>query len=278
MYSYFFFWFSHFWQKPMCASKKRLDGKVTIVTGGASGIGEASARLFATHGARAVVIADIQDALGEQVAASIGMEICTFARCDVTDEGQVEALVRSTVQAHGRLDVMFCNAGIVSPSDQKILDLELSQFDRLMALNVRGVAACVKHAARAMVEGRVRGSILCTGSVAGSCGGVRRTDYCVSKHAVVGLVRSASVQLGAHGIRVNCVSPYAVATRLTSGALGGMSAEEVERYYEPAMVLKGGGMLKAGDVAEAVLFLASDESEFITGHDMVVDGGYLLRR
>ncbi|KAK3406281.1 hypothetical protein EUGRSUZ_K02446 [Eucalyptus grandis] len=239
----------------MSDSKKRLEGKVTVVTGGASGIGEATARLFASHGARAVVIADIQDALGEQVAASIGAEVCTFARCDVTDEDQVEALVRST-----------------------ILDLELSQFDRLMALNVRGVAACVKHAARAMVEGRVRGSILCTGSVSGSCGGVRRTDYHVSKHAVVGLVRSASVQLGAHGIRVNCVSPYALATRLTSASLGGMSAEEVERYYEPAMVLKGGGMLKAGDVAEAVLFLASDESAFITGHDLVVDGGFLLRR
>ncbi|XP_030473465.1 (+)-cis,trans-nepetalactol synthase NEPS1-like [Syzygium oleosum] len=262
----------------MSDSKTRLEGKVTIVTGGASGIGEATARLFAAHGARAVVIADVQDALGEQVAASIGADICTFARCDVTDEDQVEALVRSTVQAHGRVDVMFCNAGMVSPSDQKILDLKLSQFDRLMALNVRGVAACVKHAARAMVEGRVRGSILCTGSVAGSCGGVRRTDYHASKHAVVGLVRSASLQLGAHGIRVNCVSPYAVATRLLSGALGGASAEEVERFYEPSMVLKGGGMLKAGDVAEAVLFLASDESKFITGHDLVVDGGYLLRR
>ncbi|KAI3440628.1 uncharacterized protein J3R85_003401 [Psidium guajava] len=261
----------------MSDSKKKLQGKVTVVTGGASGIGESTARLFASHGARAVIIADVQDTLGEQVAASIGAEICTFARCDVADEDQVEALVRSTVQAHGRLDVMFCNAGVVSPSDQKILDLELSQFDRLLSINVRGVAACVKHAARAMVEGHVRGSILCTGSVSGSCGGVRRADYHVSKHAVVGLVRSASVQLGAHGIRVNCVSPYAVATRLTSGALGGMSEEEVEKYYEPAMALKGGGMLKARDVAEAVLFLASDESEFITGHDLVVDGGYLLR-
>ncbi|KAL3716967.1 hypothetical protein ACJRO7_008531 [Eucalyptus globulus] len=109
---------------------------------------------------------------------------------------------------------MLCNAGMVS--DQNILDLQLSKFDCLMALNVQDVVACVKHAARSVVKGRVGGSIVCAGSVGRDCGG-GRTNYRMLKHAVVGLVRSASVLSGAHGIRANCISPCAVATQLTSG-------------------------------------------------------------
>ncbi|KAH9799222.1 short-chain dehydrogenase reductase 3b [Citrus sinensis] len=206
----------------MCNAKNKLEGKVAIITGGASGIGETTARLFADHGARMIVIADIQDELGRQVATSIGVA-----------------------------------------------------FDRLFAINVRGMAACVKHAARVMVEGGVRGSIVCTASVAGSCGGKRRTDYHMSKHAVIGLVRSASVQLGVHGIRVNCVSPHGLATPLTCHAYG-MPADEVEKLFEPQTPLEG-VVLRAGHVADAVLFLACRDSEFVTGHDLVVDGGFLIR-
>ncbi|KDP31202.1 hypothetical protein JCGZ_11578 [Jatropha curcas] len=152
---------------PPANNNKKLAGKIAIITGGASGIGEATARLFADHGALMVVIADCQDQLGQQVATSIG------------------------------------------------------------AINVRGMAACVKYAARAMIEQRVRGSIVCTGSVAGSKGAMKRTDYVMSKHAVVGLVRSASAQLGVHGIRVNSVSPYGVATPMTVHAYE-KSVEEIE--------------------------------------------------
>ncbi|XVF54255.1 hypothetical protein PTKIN_Ptkin05aG0165700 [Pterospermum kingtungense] len=249
---------------------KKLAGKVAIITGGASGIGEATARLFAAHGARMIIIADIQDQLGQQVATSIGSHNCTYMHCDVTDEEQVQALVQSTVQNYGQLDIMFSNAGILSKSDQTVLDLDFPQFDRLMAINVRGMAACVKHAARAMVERRVRGRIVCTASVAASQGSKRRTDYCMSKHAVLGLVRSASKQLGEHGIRVNCVSPNGLATPMTCDT-NGKSVEEVEEIYEAGRVLKG-AVLRAGHVADAVLFLASGESELITGHDLVVDG------
>ncbi|KAF8005583.1 hypothetical protein BT93_K0010 [Corymbia citriodora subsp. variegata] len=252
----------------------KLQGKVAIVTGGASGIGEAAARLFAAHGARMVVIADVQE-MGREVAASIGLGNCTYMHCDVTDEIQVESLIRSTVDLWGRLDVVFSNVGIVSGCDQPVLDLDLGQFDRVMAVNVRGMAACIKHAARAMVEGRVRGSIVCTSSVTGRIGGARNTDYHVSKHALGGLVRSASVQLGAHGIRVNSVSPYAVATPGLCRMLGVEAEEEAERAYEPYVCLKGGEPMKARHVAEAVLFLASDEAAFVTGHDLVVDGGFL---
>ncbi|KAH7550359.1 hypothetical protein ACOSP7_024378 [Xanthoceras sorbifolium] len=253
----------------------KLRGKVAIITGGASGIGEAAARVFADHGARMVVIADVQDDLGQQVATSIGADKCKYIHCDVTNEDQIKSLVDSTVQNCGQLDVMFSNAGILSSCDQTILDFDLQAFDRLFSINVRGMAASVKHAARAMVELRVRGSIVCTASVTASRGGAKSTDYYMSKHAVLGLVRSASAQLGVHGIRVNCVSPYAVATPGLCGSHS-MEADEVEKVYETHTSLKG-VVLKVQHVADAVLFLASADSEFVTGHDLVVDGGFLSK-
>lgn len=255
------------------ANTKKLSGKVAIVTGGASGIGEATARLFADNGVLMVVIADIQDELGKRVAASIGQNKCSYVHCDVSKEDQVKSLVESTVLKFGRLDIMFSNAGIVTNSDQTVLDLDLLAFDNLFAINVRGMATCVKYAARAMVNDHVRGSIVCTASVAASKGMKRRTDYSMSKHAVLGLVKSASVQLGVHGIRVNCVSPFGVATPMTLQAYE-KSVEEVESMYEENMSLKG-VVLKARNVADAVLFLACDESGLVSGHDLVVDGGYL---
>jgi NAD(P)-dependent dehydrogenase (short-subunit alcohol dehydrogenase family) len=247
----------------------RLQGKVAIVTGGASGIGEATAHLFARHGAR-VVIADIQDDKGQQVAASIGSNRCTYFHCDVADEEQVKSMVDSTVQLYGKLDIMFSNAGVFSRSDQMILDLDLDATDRLFAVNVRGMAACVKHAARAMVGSGVKGSVVCTTSVVACRGSWKYTDYAVSKHAVLGLVRSASRQLGEYGIRVNGVAPSAVATPLLCDGLG-IGAEDVEKFNEPFTCLKGVATVK--HVADAVLFLASSESEFVTGHELTVDGG-----
>ncbi|KAI3686483.1 hypothetical protein L1987_80161 [Smallanthus sonchifolius] len=214
----------------------KLDGKISIITGGASGIGEATARLFANHGAL-VVIADIQDELGQQVANSIGSNRCTYFHCDVADEQQVISAVNFTVKTHGRLDIMFSNAGIVSASNQTVLDLDLTQFDALIGVNARGTAACVKHAARAMVEKRVRGCIICTASAAASRGGSVRTDYVMAKHAVLGLIRSASKQLGMHGIRVNCVSPSAVVTPLSKRSPE--SAKKTMKLYESLTSLKG---------------------------------------
>ncbi|XWS60613.1 hypothetical protein CRYUN_Cryun07bG0050500 [Craigia yunnanensis] len=258
-------------------SNNKLEGKVAIITGGASGIGKATACLFADHSARMVVIADVQDELGQQVAASIGSQKCSYIHCDVTDEEQVKAMVEWTVQNYGQLDIMFSNAGIgrsrKSTSNQAVLDLDLAAFDYLFAVNVRGMAACVKHAARAMIEQRVRGNIICTASVAASIGGDDLTDYYMSKHAVLGLVRSASRQLGVHGIRVNSVSPYAVATPLVCSMMG-MEAHEAEKNFESETKLKG-VVLKVKHVADAVLFLASHDSELVSGHDMVVDAGFL---
>ncbi|KAK3226281.1 hypothetical protein Dsin_006143 [Dipteronia sinensis] len=254
----------------------KLEGKVSIITGGASGIGEATARLFANHGVCMIIIADIQDELGQQVAISIGAHRCNYMHCDVTHQDQVKALVESTVGNFGQLDIMFSNAGIIgSPTThQTVVDLDMSAFDSMFAVNIRGMAACVKHAARAMVEGSVRGSIVCTASVAANHGGKKCNDYYMLKHAVVGLVRSASVQLGMHGIRVNCISPYVLAWPATC-LVNGVGIEELERLYNGNTLLKG-VTLRAKHAADGVLFLASNESELITGHDLVVDGGFQL--
>ncbi|XP_059441027.1 (+)-cis,trans-nepetalactol synthase NEPS1-like [Corylus avellana] len=249
-------------------SKKKLEGKVVIVTRGASGIGEAAERVFANHGARMVVIADIQEELGQRVAESIGLERASYIHYDVIVEEQVKAMVESTVQNHRQLDIMLSNAGVVNRSEQTIVDLDFSDFDCLFAINVRGMAACIKHAARAMVAGHVRGSIVCTASVVSSCGYDRCTDYVMSKHAVVGLVRLASAQLGVHGIRVNCVSPSIMATPMTCRAFG-MDAKQLEETFEPLIHLKG-VVLKTSHVVDALLFLASNDSGFVSGHNLVV--------
>ncbi|KAL6318822.1 hypothetical protein AAG906_001295 [Vitis piasezkii] len=240
--------------------KMKLEGKVAIITGGASGIGEATARRFAEHGARAVVIADIQDEQGQRVAESIGLHRCRYIHCNVTDEQQIKDLVESTVQMYGQLDIMFSNAGI-SGGDQPILDLDLSAYDASSAVNARGMAACVKHAA------------LCTGSILASGGPVKFTDYAMAKSAILGLVKSASRQLGAYGIRVNSVSPGGVATPLLCKTLQ-MGAEELETLLDKYKCLQGKGPMKEKNVADVVSFLASEESAFVTGHDLIVDGGH----
>ncbi|KDP31200.1 hypothetical protein JCGZ_11576 [Jatropha curcas] len=254
------------------SSKNKLQGKVTIVTGGASGIGEATVLLFADHGARAVVIADVQDEKGQKLVESIGSSRSTYIHCDVTDENQVKSLIKTTIDLYGQLDVTFCNAGIINTTPQTVLDFDMAAYEKLFAVNVGGTAASLKHAAMAMVEGGVKkGSIICTASTAANVQGDRCTDYVMSKCAVVGLMKSASVQLGRYGIRVNCVSPGPVATPLLC-KLSGIGMKEVEKAFESSYCL--GGVLKVKHVAEAVLFLACDDSEFVTGHNLVVDGGF----
>nr|QZX44678.1 isopiperitenol dehydrogenase 2 [Mentha longifolia] len=250
---------------------KKLAGKVAIVTGGASGIGEVTARLFAERGARAVVIADMQPEKGGTVAESIGGRRCSYVHCDITDEEQVRSVVDWTAATYGGVDVMFCNAGTVSATAQTVLDLDLAQFDRVMRVNARGTAACVKQAARKMVELGRGGAIICTASATANHAGPNLTDYIMSKRGVLGLVRSASLQLGVHGIRVNSVSPTALATPLTA-TIGLRTAADVESFYGQVTSLKGVA-ITAEHVAEAVAFLASDEAAFVTGHDLAVDGG-----
>nr|CAB3480882.1 unnamed protein product [Digitaria exilis] len=260
---------------------QRLAGKVAVITGGASGIGKATAAEFVRHGAK-VVIADVQDELGHAAVAELGPDAACYARCDVTDESQVAAAVDLAVERHGKLDVMFNNAGVSgSPLRPPLAASDLASFDRVMAINARGVLAGLKHAARVMVPLR-RGSIICTASVAGVVGGMADPAYTASKAAVLGMVRGVAAEMARSGVRVNAISPYAVPTPMAMRTFAkwfpGKSDEVVRRIIEVDMVVMEGTVLEAEDIARAALYLASDEAKYVNGHNLVVDGGSSVSR
>jgi NAD(P)-dependent dehydrogenase (short-subunit alcohol dehydrogenase family) len=247
----------------------RLDGKVAIVTGAAHGMGESEALIFAREGAT-VVVADLDQAAGEQVAAKITGNGGTarFARLDVADEGQWEAVVRDTVAAYGRLDILVNNAGISGSSGSDVTSTTLR--DSIMDVNAKGVFLGMKHAVPAMRRSG-GGAIVNISSISGFVGQDRlHMAYNASKGAVRIMTKSGAVQYARDGIRVNSVHPGFMPPMRTST----VSADPAWRKpFLDAVPLRREGRVE--EVAHAVLFLASDEASYITGTELVVDGGFL---
>ena len=246
----------------------QLDGKIAIVTGGASGIGEGTVRKFVESGAR-VVISDVQDARGEKLAEELGPN-ASYYHTDVAQEEEVRAAVAHAVQKWGRLDVMFNNAGFGGVSGS-ICDIDMAQYDTTMAVLLRGVVLGMKHAGQVM-KAQGRGSIISTASVAGvgSAGPAQQG------------LQPGPNELGESGVRVNAICPGGIATPIFGKAMG-LSAEQADFTVDLMRdrLAMGQPIRRAGlpeDIARAAAWLASDEASFVTGHALVVDGGITTGR
>jgi len=251
----------------------RLQGKVAVITGGASGIGAATVKRFMAEGCR-VVIGDIQRGPGESFAAQFG-DAAAFAVCDVTQEAQVAALVDLAVSRFGALDILFNSAGIVGavgPVDTTPADEWKASIDVLL----NGVFYGMKHAARVM-KPRGSGSIISMASTAGVMGGLGPHAYAAAKHAVVGLTKNVGAELCRFGIRVNAIAAASMATPMVANVLTGDpgAIEEAKRILAAASPLRDRPGL-AEDVANAALWLASDEAGYTTRHTLTTDAGITI--
>ncbi len=253
----------------------RLDGKVAIVAGGTSGIGRRTAERFAEEGAR-VVIAGRRVEEGERLAKSLGPQ-ASFIRTDVTREPEVKAMIAHAVTHCGRLDCLINNAGGGTGAAGSIESVRLEEYEATMAVLLRAVFLGIKHAAPIMRR-QGAGSIISTGSVGGIRAGYSSSMiYSAAKAGMIHLSRCAAMELGEQGIRVNTISPGGIATGIFGKAMG-LPPEDAERTAEKVKVAFAQlqPIQRAGlpdDIAHAAVFLASDESTFINGHDLVIDGG-----
>ena len=249
---------------------QRLSGKVAIITGGASGIGAAVVRKFAEEGAQ-VVAADIDDQRGSAVADEVSQAggCAVFKRTDVSRAAEVESLVSETVDRFGKLDVVLANAGFqfIVP----LADVSEQQWDHLMAVNLKGVFFCCKYAIPPMTANG-GGSMIATGSVLSTVAAAGFGAYCASKAAVLNLMRATAVDYGHLNIRANCLCPGCVDTPLADEYWKIQSDPEQARQASAASHLLG-RIGRAEEIANAAVFLASDESSFVTGSALFVDGG-----
>ncbi len=243
----------------------RLDGRVAVITGGCSGIGLATVRRFLEEGAK-VVIGDVDDARGEELVAELGV---TYVHVDVTSKEQVDALFKTAKDTHGSVDIAFNNAGISPPDDDSILDTELDAWRRVQEVNLTSVYLCCKAALPYMLE-QGRGSIINTASFVAVMGAATsQISYSASKGGVLTMSRELGVQFARQGVRVNALCPGPVNTPL----LQELFAKDEERAARRLVHVPMGRFGEPEEMANAVLFLASDESSFITASTFLVDGG-----
>jgi NAD(P)-dependent dehydrogenase (short-subunit alcohol dehydrogenase family) len=253
----------------------RLDNKVAVITGGASGIGEGTVRLFAQEGAR-IVIADVQDDKGKRLEDELD-ERAVYVHTDVTQEDQIKGAIDAAVRKFGRLDCLYNNAGIPGPNEG-IASIAADIFDSTVDVLFRAAFLGMKHAAPVM-RAQGSGSIISTASVAGLDTGAAGHIYSACKAAVIHLTRSVAKELGEQGIRVNCICPGGIATPIFGKAMG-LSSDLADQTVDMMKMLlpQAQPIPRAGlpeDIAKAALWLASDDSSFVNGHALVVDGGLI---
>jgi len=244
----------------------RLNDRVAVITGAASGMGLATAERFIAEGA-SVVIADFNAESGTAAAERLGPK-CRFTKCDVAVEDDVAAAIALATDAFGQLDIVFNNAG-VGGAFGPITDLKVDDWDETFAILTRGVFLGIKHAARVMIEQGHGGSIINTASIAGIGGGAGPQAYSAAKAGVISLAKTTSVELAPHGIRVNTICPGLIFTPLMHSG-DEQDAERVMHEYQP---LKRRG--EGSDIAGAALFLASDDAAFVSGEAITVDGALM---
>lgn len=251
---------------------KKLENKVAVITGGSGAIGSTTAKLFLQEGAK-VVLVDINEEALNNTKSSLDSENVSIFKADVTKAEEVQGYVNHTVETFGKIDIFFNNAGvegIVKP----IIEYPEEEFDKVININIKGVWLGMKYVLPQMNEG---GSIINTSSVAGLKGFPSMTAYVTSKHAVIGLSRTVALEAAPRKIRVNTIHPSPVDNRMMRSLEEGYApgqGEAVKKDFEESIPLKR--YATNDDIAKAVLFLASDESQFITGSKLLVDGGMIM--
>lgn len=247
-----------------------FDGKVAIVTGGASGIGKETAIQFARSGAR-VMIADMNAGQGDAAVAEIASfgGSAKFCKTDVADSSQVQNLIAQTVAAFGRLDFAFNNAGV---NDVMKDEWDEAVFARAISVNLTGVMLCMRFEIEQMLKQNEGGAIVNTASINGIVGNGRQPAYTASKHGVIGLTRTAALAHGRANIRVNAVCPGVIETPMSAQALALPGVADMMEKMTPL-----GRTGKPREIASAVLWLCSEESSFVTGHPLVIDGGVTVQ-